>query len=64
MGVWGLRMEERLEREGQKDSDEDEEKGIGDWGARLSEVMVMGRQKREESLVKVVKASWSSGETV
>lgn len=41
---------------------EDEEEIVG-RGVRLSEVMVMGRQKREESVVKVLKASWSSGVT-
>lgn len=54
-----MRMVESCESEA---LNEDEE-GIAGRGVRLSEVMVMGRQKREESLVKVVKASWSSGVT-
>jgi hypothetical protein len=39
-------------------------KGTAVCGVRLSVVMVTGRQKREVSLVKVVKASCSSGVTI
>lgn len=38
-------------------------KGMGLRGARLSLVMVTGRQKSEASEVKRLKAFWSSGET-
>lgn len=44
--------------------DEDPEKGIAGCGVRVSPVMVTGRQKRDASELKRVKASWSSVETV
>lgn len=47
----------------ESDEENEDEEGIVGRGVRLSEVMVMGRQKREESVVKVLKASWSSGVT-
>lgn len=39
-------------------------KGRVGRGVRDSEVIVTGRQKRESSVLKVEKASWSSGVTV
>lgn len=47
----------------ESEEENEDEEGIVGRGVRLSEVMVMGRQKREGSVVKVVKASWSSGVT-
>lgn len=66
MGVFGSRTEDSCGREEKKSSglEEEPEKEMGDLGVRLSPVMVTGRQKRDASVEKRVKASWSSVETV
>lgn len=66
MGVLGCRIEEiwRSEEKNASGLDAEPEKGIGVSGVRVSAVMVTGRQKVEGSVVKRLKASWSSGETV